>query len=101
MTFLSTLFAPFYFTRVPATVLAVIFYALLFGSSFYTNYLPKVKQTADFERALSDLSNASSHTTTQAPDIITLLYRSLLAHIPSSPMQTTMLGPTFCPGFVP
>lgn len=66
MSILSTIFAPLYFTRIPATILAVVFYAFILESVFYTDYLPKVKSSAHFEKALVDLSNVSlfvHHTT--------------------------------------
>jgi hypothetical protein len=55
----SNLLSPFYFTRFPATILAIIFYAFVFESVLYSNSLPPVEQSVDFDRALTDLSNVS------------------------------------------
>jgi hypothetical protein len=59
MTLASALLSPFHFTRFPVTILAGVLYALAFASYLYSDHLPQVIQTKAFERALTDLANAS------------------------------------------
>ena len=75
MSFVSKLLSPFYFTRFPATILAVIFYAFVFESVLYSNYLPPVNKSEAFDRALVDLSTVSSGITILLDQLTGILHR--------------------------
>ena len=52
----DTILSPLVFSRYPVSILAVLLYGLAFSSVLFSDSLPKVNSSKDFDQALADLA---------------------------------------------
>ena len=53
---IDAIFSPLVFSRYPVSILLALLYGLVFSSVLFSDSLPRVKYSKDFDQALTDLT---------------------------------------------